>query len=259
MDFVSGDDNTQSRNTEPVRSSWSPYYLPPLTDYIQSGSTPEDKVWKREDDYDQLPSNYNPDYTKMYMMMQAMKKMDSGSSKPGVLTRILDNPTTLVMATFIPISLIIAASLPLIMNVMMNGITIPALIPSPNGARTRGFISGNTTDILGSVLESFVDFSARYVDSPDCLQRIICNMAVKNDENAVPGSKYLKRATKIASLIVNDDILNTFGVKNLVHSIKKGTCDEVKCGKNDKNFSKFLELVKQEVHNYSYKTLPKLG
>ncbi|GFS77340.1 uncharacterized protein NPIL_166201 [Nephila pilipes] len=263
-DFISGDQDSYSQPTNDQNRGWSPYYLPPVSDSMYDSSSSLDwNVWKREDDRssdntDFSYPKYNPDYSDMIMMMQAMKKMDPNSgSKPGLITRILDNPTTLVMATFIPLSLLLAASLPVIVNVMMNGITIPAFVSTASGAKTRGLGAESSPELLRSILESLADFNTRYLDSNECFQKIFCEMTRENTTNVtnVPGAKYLKQAVNVVNFVVNDDLLNSYGVKFLVDSIKSGKCDEIVCSKEGRSLSpSLLRVINQAIYSYSFKS-----
>ncbi|GFV47455.1 uncharacterized protein TNCV_4831111 [Trichonephila clavipes] len=262
-DFVSGDQDSYSQPTNDQNRGWSPYYLPPLSDSMYDSSSSLDwNVWKREDDRssdnaDFAYPKYNPDYSDMIMMMQAMKKMDSnGGSKSGLLTRILDNPTTLVMATFIPLSLLLAASLPVIVNVMMNGLTIPAFVSTASVSKTRGLGADNSSELLRPILESLADFNTRYLDSNECFQKIFCEMTKENTTTVtnVPGAKYLKQAVNVVNFVVNDDLLNSYGIKSLVDSVKSGQCDQVHCSKEGRSLSpSLLRVINQAIYSYSFK------
>ncbi|GBL96302.1 hypothetical protein AVEN_238672-1 [Araneus ventricosus] len=263
-DFVSGEQDNYSPPADDQNRGWSPYYVPPLSDSMYDSSSSVDwNVYRREDErssnnYADFPyPNYSPDYSDMIMMMQAMKKMDpNGGSKPGLLSRILDNPTTLVMATFIPISLLLAAALPVIVNVMMNGINIPSFVPTA-GTKARGYGPENSTDLLRPILESLVDFNVRYLDSDDCFQKIFCEMTKENTTTVtnVPGAKYLKQAVNAATFIVNDDLLNTYGIKNLVDSVKSGKCENIQCEKKSRSLSpSLLRIINEEIYNYNFKS-----
>ncbi|KAF8763873.1 hypothetical protein HNY73_022008 [Argiope bruennichi] len=260
-DFVSGEEDSYSPPEDDQNRGWSPYYVPPLSDSMYDSSSSVDwNVWKREDErssnYADFPyQKYSPDYSDMIMMMQAMKKMDSNTgAKPGLLTRILDNPTTLVMATFIPISLLLAAAIPVIVNVMMNGVTIPALFTTV-GTKSRGISIENSTDLLRPILESLADFNNRYLDSDDCFQKIFCKMTKENTTTTtnVPGAKYLKQAVNAATFIVNDDLLNNYGIKNLVDSVKSGRCEDIQCEKKGRSLTpSLLRIINEEIYNYNF-------
>ncbi|GIX71730.1 uncharacterized protein CEXT_611241 [Caerostris extrusa] len=160
------------------------------------------------------------------------------------------------MATFIPLSLLLAASLPVIVNVMMNGINIPAFVSTTTGTKARGFRSENATDLLRPILESLADFNSRYLDSDDCFQQIFCKMTKENTTTVtnVPGAKYLKQAINAATFIVNDDLLNSYGIKTLVDSIKSGKCDEIPCERKSRSLSpNLLRIINEEIYNYNFK------
>ncbi|XP_054706605.1 uncharacterized protein LOC129216416 [Uloborus diversus] len=256
-DFVSGDDDSYNASPDEQTTRWSPYYIPTVRDSMyDSGSNPDWNVWKRDDE--RPFAKFSPEYADMLMMMQAMKKMDSNSgSRPGLLSRILDNPATLVMATFIPMSLLLAAALPLIMKVMMNGITIPALVTT--ASKGRGFSENDSPDFLGPILESLADFGSRYLDNPDCLQKIFCEMARDNTSKETSGAKYLKQAASAATFIVNEDLLKSFGIKSFVESIKNGKCDQLLCSKQSKAASpSLLNVINEAIFDHTMKNRPRL-
>ncbi|KAG8201941.1 hypothetical protein JTE90_027417 [Oedothorax gibbosus] len=255
-DFVRGDQDYQA--TDGNDRGWSPYYLPPLPDSMYDGSSRNEVQVERTSNQqsDSPYPNYSPDYRDMMMMMQVMKKMDDGGdSKQGFLSKIIDNPTTLVMATFIPLSLLLAASLPLIVNVMMNGITIPAVFQTTTaGKAKRG--NDEDPDLLRTLLESLADFSSRYLDGPDCFEKVFCEMSKQNSthSNNVPGAKYLRQAANAATVIVNEDLLNSYGVKTFVEAVKNGKCEDIICQKTSNSTHSLINVINDAIYKYSFKS-----
>lgn len=256
-DFVRGDQDFQA--TDGNNGGWSPYYLPPLPDSMyDSSSSHEVQVERNANKKSDNPyPNYTPNYSDMMMMMQAMKKMDdSGDSKQSFLSKIIDNPTTLVMATFIPMSLLLAAALPLLINVMMNGITIPAFFSTATAGKTRRGHDENI-DLLRTLLESLADFSSRYLDGPDCFEKVFCELSKENSTTVsnVPGAKYLRQAANAATVIVNEDLLNSYGVKTFVDAVKNGKCEDIICQKKTNNGTpSLLNVINDAIYSYSFKS-----
>lgn len=256
-DFVLGDQDFQA--TDGNGRGWSPYYLPPLPDSIyDSSSSQEVQVERTANKKSDGPyPNYSPDYRDMMMMMQAMKKMDDGGdSKQSFLSKIIDNPTTLVMATFIPLSLLLAASLPLIINVMMNGITIPAVFQTTTAGAKAKRGQDEDPDLLRTLLESLADFSSRYLDGPECFEKVFCEMSKENstDSNNVPGAKYLRQAANAATVIVNEDLLNSYGVKSFIDAVKSGKCEDIVCQKTSNATHNLLNVINDAIYKYSFKS-----
>lgn len=246
-----------SANMDDESNVWMPYTLPVQkeTNYPSESK----REWKRQEfssadingNYQVL--GYTPDFNDMMMMMYAMKKMDTDMEKPGLLTRILENPTTLVMATFIPASLIVVATLPFLVNFVTNGVTIPPLIPTSAGkARDSNEFRSNVE--LKAIYESLLDLGEKYVKNPKCFQTVLCDLAREKIKEKSKDN-YIKTAFDAGIHIVSDDILDAFGVKPLLTAIKSGRCEDLPCTTEQEN-SNLSKLMNEIMYNHSQKIKP---
>lgn len=227
------------QNTKLENDGWSPYYIPKQKDSAaDSTSNIKYRIQKKTDNRQGYAQNgfqnpeYTPNYSDMMLMMQFMKKMDDFNPRQGFISSILDNPTALVMATFIPISLLIAVTLPFIVNMMMNGITIPPLIPT-NTAKARILSEFKPIDLTNPILRNLVEFGTRYLNHPDCVHRIFCEMA---SDNSTQSSRvnYIRQAIDSTANLANDELLKSFGLKDFIKTIKSGKCHDLRCDSEDK-------------------------
>ncbi|KAF8787388.1 hypothetical protein HNY73_008991 [Argiope bruennichi] len=110
---------------------------------------------------------WTPD--KMATMIMMMKEMQK--PKPsGILSSFKKDPGAILLAAAIPVSLILAAVLPTLMNMMMNG-GLPTVTTTATGPKGRSLVDH---EYLSPVVNALTTFGSRALENPECLQRIFC-------------------------------------------------------------------------------------
>ncbi|GBN05954.1 hypothetical protein AVEN_275337-1 [Araneus ventricosus] len=169
------------------------------------------------------------DPTYLMMLKNAMADIKADQKPEGFLAKLKSDPALLLIAASIPISLLLAAVLPAIMNMWMNGSSMPVISTTATGAG-NGQAREQQLDIL-PYLTPLVDavgtFGVRSITNPDCMQRIFCEVA--QDKIPFPESKYVRKAASIARFLSDGSWLENYGVKELVDSLGSGKCEDIPC------------------------------
>lgn len=252
------------QKTKLETDGWSPYHIHKQKDSTaDSTSNVKYKIQKKTDNRQGYVQNdfqnqgYTPpNYSDMMLMMQFMKKMDDLSPRQGFLSSFLESPTAFVVAVFIPISLLIAVTLPFIVNMMMNGITIPPLIPT-NTAKARSLLEITQIDFTNPVFRDLVEFGTRYMDHPDCLHRIFCEMAIHNSTQK-SNINYFGEAINTAANYASDELLKTLGINDFIKTVKSGNCQVLRCDSEDKKSREdILNLIDNIMFKYAQNVKPR--
>lgn len=196
------------------------------------------------------PQNWNNDAwitDPMYIMMlkNAMADYNKGESKPsGFLAKITADPALLLIAASIPISLLLAAVLPALTNMMMNGSSLPTITTTATGSQTRS-TQADIMPYLSPVMEAIGSFGIRSIGSPDCMQRIFCQVA--EEKMASYDSKNFRKAARIARYLSAGSWLENLGVKDIVDALSNGSCESVPCSSSKKE--KVKSKHSQKLHS----------
>lgn len=205
-------------------SSGTPPSPPPQGNKKGGGAPPTDyneyyipmDAWKG----DPWMPDQNP--MTMMMMMNQMHKPKMG----GFLSKIFQDPLTLVIAALVPLSILLAAVLPTLMNMMMNG-GLPTVTTTATGNTAAGRnLEG--IEFLSPVFQTISTFGARSFENPDCMQRIFCQVTKGPAMNGTD-SRSFQKALYSASKFIDSHWLETLGVKTLFDSMKDGDCTKIPC------------------------------
>ncbi|GBN61606.1 hypothetical protein AVEN_138921-1 [Araneus ventricosus] len=224
-----------------------PRYYSPKDNMYKSGTNMNWNVWKGDEevkpppmpemkgpqppppDFEEyfLPSDpwkddpWTPD--KMATMIMMMKEMQK--PKPsGILSSFKKDPSTILLAAAIPVSLILAAVLPTLMNMMMNG-GLPTVTTTATGTKARSLVD---QEYLSPVVSALTTFGSRALENPECMQRIFCQITKGSANNSTDSRPVQKMLHKV-STFVDEDYLQSLGVKNLVDSMADGNCEKIPC------------------------------
>lgn len=197
------------------------------------------------------PSNWNHDPwavdpTYLMALKNAMADIKSEQKPTGFLAKLGSDPALLLIAASIPISLLLAAVLPAVMNMLMNGNNVPTITTTATGNKGR---NGQQVDImpyLTPFMEAIGTFGVKSISNPDCMQRIFCQVAHEN----VPA---IRSVAGIARFVASGNFLEDYGIKDLVDSIGNGKCENIPCsnskGANKKfKYSRKLDEDPAEKH-----------
>lgn len=212
----------------------------------KSGNNINWNVWKGENDdsvnedsddadvpkWQHAPQGWGNDATwvadPMYIMMlkNAMAEIKGENKPTGFLSKITSDPALLLIAASIPISLLLAAVIPAIVNLVANGSNVPVISTTATGSKSRSS-QMDIVPYLAPVMEAIGSFGVRSINDPDCMQRIFCQVA--QEKASLHDSKYLRKAATIAKYLANGNWLENFGVKDLVESLSNGNCENIPC------------------------------
>lgn len=163
---------------------------------------------------------WTPDHmsTMMYMMNQAHKPKFGG-----FLSRLAQDPAMLLVAIILPFSILLAAVLPTLVNMMMNG-GLPTITTTASGNNGRNL---DGAEFLKPVIQTITTLGARSFDDPECMQKIFCQVT-RGTPNGTE-SRSFQKALYSASRLIDSYWLESFGVKTLFDSMKDGDCNKIPC------------------------------
>ncbi|GFS41611.1 uncharacterized protein NPIL_455531 [Nephila pilipes] len=190
------------------------------SDEADPGKWPVPGAWNND------PWAVDPTY--LMMLKNAMADIKADQKPSGFLSKLKSDPALLLIAASIPISLLLAAVLPAIMNMVMNGSNMPVISTTATGNQARE----QQVDImpyLTPLMEAVGTFGVKSISNPDCMQRIFCEVA--QEKIPFPESKYIRKAASIARFLSDGSWLENYGVKDLVDSLGTGKCDSIPCSK----------------------------
>ncbi|GBM70146.1 hypothetical protein AVEN_210264-1 [Araneus ventricosus] len=226
-----------------------PKYVPEDSSMHKSGSNVNWNVWKGDSSESSefeppapdmkgvplppnFPSFYPPapwkdnswDKEKMAAMIMMMKDLQEVKPKPSnsFLSKLKTDPSTLLLVSAIPISILLAAVLPSLMN---NMIPTPAVSTTATGNRGRMLFG---SDFFAPILDGVSTFGHRALENPGCMQRIFCQVT-KGSSASDTSPRILQRALHTASAFVDESYLDSYGVKDLFDSMSDGNCEKVPC------------------------------
>lgn len=204
-----GDDNNNNDGDDDSDETGGPRWSPPV---------PPPTNWNND------PWNVDPTY--LMALKNAMADIKAEQKPAGFLAKIHSDPTLLLIAASIPISLLLAAVLPAIMNMLMNGNNMPVISTTATGNKARN----GQVDImpyLTPFMEAIGTFGVRSISNPECMQRIFCQVARDN----VPyyESGYIRKVAGIARFVSSGSFLENYGFKDLVDSLGSGKCENIPC------------------------------
>ncbi|GIY20739.1 uncharacterized protein CDAR_99981 [Caerostris darwini] len=210
----------------------------------KSGTNVNWSVWKGDDNSGDegseeaeppkwpMPGAWNNDPwavdpTYLMMLKNAMADIKADQKPEGFIAKLKSDPALLLIAASIPISLLLAAVLPAVMNMWMNGSSMPVISTTAtgNGAREQQL---DILPYLTPLVDAVGTFGVRSISNPDCMQRIFCEVA--QDKIPFPESKYIRKAVSIARFLSDGSWLENYGVKDLVDSLGSGKCQNIPCG-----------------------------
>ncbi|GFY73031.1 uncharacterized protein TNIN_12931 [Trichonephila inaurata madagascariensis] len=158
------------------------------------------------------------------MLQMLMNIKSTGAfAKPeeaGLLSKFGVDPKIATTA-IIPLSIVAAAVVPVLMNLIMGGASSPTISTTANKKEAR-------SDIVSLNFENFMEnmFSlARNMDNEECILKTICKVAC--GQSAIPVSDHVKEAASKISKMVQDDLLNKLQIKNLIDGVRQGNCSNV--------------------------------
>ncbi|GFQ82209.1 uncharacterized protein TNCT_328561 [Trichonephila clavata] len=188
------------------------------SDEADPGKWPVPGAWNND------PWAVDPTY--LMMLKNAMADIKADQKPTGFLSKLKSDPALLLIAASIPISLLLAAVLPAIMNMVMNGSSMPVISTTATGNQARE----QQVDImpyLTPFVEAVGTFGVKSISNPDCMQRIFCEVA--QEKIPFPESKYIRKAASIARFLSDGSWLENYGVKDLVDSLGTGKCNNIPC------------------------------
>lgn len=131
---------------------------------------------------------------------------------------VLHESLPILLAAFLPLSMMVAAVVPImIKHKLSGGGDIPLITTTATGNRTL-------TESNLQLLASIGKFSPRNLDE-DCITRVFCKM-VNADELATLA---LRETISELSTYLDDDFMDTFGLRTVVEILKDGKCEKIKC------------------------------
>ncbi|GBO23110.1 hypothetical protein AVEN_261434-1 [Araneus ventricosus] len=206
-------DSSDSSEFQPPASDMSDVPLAKFENYHYPRGAWKDTPWN------------NARMAAMMMMMnelQEPKLKDREESKPsGFISKLTKDPSTFLLVAAIPVSILLSAVLPALMDNLNNYPTVHTIATSSKG---RMLLDSFFTPVIDGVST----FGYRALEDPGCTQKIFCQVTKGSFENNTNPS-ILQRALYKASRFVDENYLDSYGVKALVNSLSDGNCENVPC------------------------------
>ncbi|KAG8201942.1 hypothetical protein JTE90_027418 [Oedothorax gibbosus] len=154
--------------------------------------------------------------SRFYSMMETftnLKKADNDATNTvGFFDSFASDPVNFILSTIIPLSLLLAAVVPLLTNLLMTGLYIPPIVSSIANNRGRSVEDTNSTEFFVPILESIASFGVKTFE----------DVTKENaDETNV---RFVKEALDMVTSFVNKKWLSLFGgVSQLNNECLKNT------------------------------------
>lgn len=194
-------------------TSYPPYYKGyPLNPY-----------WKGKGDSgdgNNMPPMNPIKMMEMMMMMKTMQDIQDSPKDEGSLTKFLSDSKSFLMAAIVPLSIIFAAVVPVLINYMMTGSSLPLIQTTAATKEGRSIVDAN---ILEDILQKFEEIS-RSIETDECAEKTLCKV-VYNDSSALKG--HIRKIASTVAYLVKDEWLKDFKIKSFVRGLTEGNCDDV--------------------------------
>ncbi|GFS49603.1 uncharacterized protein TNIN_51231 [Trichonephila inaurata madagascariensis] len=155
------------------------------------------------------------------------KEQQNENSKPilgGLWSSLKTEPSTFLLVSAIPITILLGAILPTLTK-NMKKIGTSATKTSAIGNKAREFFEEG---FLSPIFDGISAFRERALENPSCIQRIFCETTKSYSPNTI-GSNLLPKLLTKASSFIDESYLRIFGVKTLFDSMVDGNCEKVPC------------------------------
>ncbi|GIX97185.1 uncharacterized protein CEXT_332891 [Caerostris extrusa] len=167
----------------------------------------------------------------------ATKKVLTGSqtetqviTRPSLLSQIakvFKNPMVILSVAFVPLAFIAEMLFPYFLKMFDN-----RMMPAVASTFASGFARSLDGDIslhVEQVLDAVNEFGVRAVEDPRCFKRFLCQGAKSHFDNHVDESSLVQKVISKVEKSVDDDLLDRWGLKQLLNSVQNGNCDSLSC------------------------------
>ncbi|GFT18745.1 uncharacterized protein NPIL_331371 [Nephila pilipes] len=140
--------------------------------------------------------------------------------------KLMLNPMVLTAITMVPLAFMAEIMFPRLLKSNKNW------IPMFSATRTDGFarsLDSNASVNFEHIMDVINEFGARAIEDPKCLQKFICQSIKSPNENYLRDSWSVQKIARKVTNSVDDDILNRYGIKNLLDSVENGNCEVLEC------------------------------
>lgn len=194
-------------------SSYPPFYKGyPLNPY-----------WKgkgNSDDDNNMPPMNPMKMMEMMMMMKTMQDLQDSTKDEGSLSKFISDSKSFFMAAIVPLSIIFAAVVPVLINYMMTGSSLPVIQTTAATKEGRSIVDAN---VLGDILQKFEEIS-RNIETDECAEKTLCKV-VYNDSSLLKG--HIRKVASTVANLVKDEWIKDFKIKSFVRGLTEGNCDNV--------------------------------
>lgn len=176
------------------------------------------------DYHENVPSMYPYKMMEMLMTMDAMDKLQESTQKndnSGFLSKFVSDTKSFVMAAIVPLSIMLAAIIPVLVNYTMTGVSLPLVSAVANNKNGR---NADTSNILDEILWNFEEIT-RSVDTDSCIQKTLCEVAFRNSSS--PGAQYIRKSAVVLSHLIKQEWIKSDSMKSLMNALKQGNCNDV--------------------------------
>lgn len=156
----------------------------------------------------------------MMMMMKTMQDLQESPKDEGLLSKFVDESKSFLMAAIVPLSIILAAIVPIFMNYIMTGSNLPLIQTTASNKLGRSIVDAN---ILEDILQKFEAVS-RHIETDECPEKTLCKVVLRDSSLLNDHIKNL--ASKVANL-VKDEWIKNLKVKKFVHGLGEGNCESI--------------------------------
>ncbi|GFU10543.1 uncharacterized protein NPIL_382301 [Nephila pilipes] len=160
----------------------------------------------------------------LQMMMKKQQKNDSSPILGGLWSSLKKEPSTFLLVSAIPITILLGAILPTLVK-NMNKVGPSAVITSAIGNKAREFIEDG---FISPIFNGISEFGEKALENPMCIQRILCEVTKDYSLNSTDSTLLVKVLLKTSSFI-DESYLRSFGIRVLLDSMADGNCAKVPC------------------------------
>lgn len=170
-----------------------------------------------------------------YSMMSAMKDIDRQDQFTDYdlhdndftpFSSLLLNPLPILAASFLPLSMIFAAVIPVMIRNRFSNANgnVPLVTTTATGNSGKNGEIGKNIPFLAATAEAIGKISPRNHEN-GCFTKALCKM-VDSDKYA---TFYTQNVFSELQKYVDGNLLDPFGLKTVLEYLKDGKCEEIKC------------------------------
>lgn len=142
------------------------------------------------------------------------------------ISSLLLNPLPILAASFLPLSMMFAAVIPVIIRNRFSNVNgnVPLVTTTATGNSGKNGENGKNMSFLAATAEAIGKISPRNHEN-GCVTKALCKM-VNSDKYA---TFYTQNVFSELQKYVDGNLLDPFGLKTVLKYLEDGKCEEIKC------------------------------